>query len=107
MTTRIEVDFNDRDDEGLIPANPADATGPLRRGAWVDAFDDEGYRCLATVTGLTTNRVTIQPNWNTFVEPTESRVVVPGASYSGPLSVSVYLASAVPNRRQRRAVHGR
>jgi hypothetical protein len=103
MTTRIEVDFNDRDDQGLIPANTADAEGPLRRGVWVDAFDDEGYHCLATVARLTSSVVTLQPNWNTFVEPGESRVLVAGADYQSPLTVSLYPAQTVLTNKRRTA----
>jgi hypothetical protein len=98
--TRIEVDFNDRDDSGLIPASTADADGHLVRGAWVDAFDDEGYRCLATVGSLHAESVTLIPNWNTFTEPNESRLIAPGADYQGPLTVSFFPAHLARSRRR-------
>ena len=93
--TRIEVDFNDRDESGLIPASIADADGPLAPAAWVDAFDDEGYHCLATVGTLTDELVTLEPAWATLAEPRASRLLVLGARYQGPLSVTVFFASEV------------
>lgn len=95
MITRIEVDFNDRDEQGMIPASPADAEGPLRRGAWVDAFDDEGNQCLVTVVKVTPDMASLVPNWNTFIEPGESRVLIAGADYQSPLTVSLFPQSRV------------
>lgn len=75
MTTRIEVDFNSRDDAGHVPAPMADADGPLRVGDMVEAYDDAGYRCFAIASSVAGASVSLDPLWQTFAAPNESRLV--------------------------------
>jgi hypothetical protein len=79
MTTRIEVDFNSRDAAGMVPALVEDAEGPLRVGDFVEAFDDEGYRCLSVVASVQGDMLALDPVWNAFAAPDEARVVIAGA----------------------------
>lgn len=76
MTTRIEVDFNTRDDHGFVAALLADADGPVRVGDEVQAYDEEGYRCLAIVTAVAASHVSLDPLWQAFAAPGESRLVI-------------------------------
>lgn len=76
MTTRIEVDFNSRDDAGMVPALAEDADAPLRVGDPVEAYDDEGYRCLAFVAGVSGVVVALDPVWRAFAAPGDARMVV-------------------------------
>lgn len=76
MTTRIEVDFNSRDDAGMVPAPIEDADGPLRVGDQVEAYDDEGYRCLAIVATVAGEFVALDPVWRAFVSPDQPRIVL-------------------------------
>ena len=73
---RIEVDFNRRDERGLVPALvDAGAVTPAV-GERVDAFDDEGHRCLALVVTADLRELALDPLWPTFASPHESRVIV-------------------------------
>lgn len=74
--TRIEVDFNSRDDAGYVDAPIADADGPSRVGDHVQTYDDQGNRCLAIVARVTATRIGLDPLWQTFAAPSESRLVV-------------------------------
>lgn len=80
MTTRIEVDFNSRDDAGMVPALFADADAPLRVGDTVEAYDDEGYQCPALVTALTSTVVSLEPLWRAFAGPNDARIIVTATS---------------------------
>jgi hypothetical protein len=80
--TRIEVDFNNRDDQGLVPANAAEASGPIERNSIVEAFDDEGYRCFAMVGSVRHDVVTLSPLWETFAAPDAARLVPSSSSNS-------------------------
>ena len=73
---RVEVDFNTRDDAGLVPALIEDAAVPLAVGDRVDAFDDEGYRCLAEVASINNVTAQLAPIWQTFSEPGEAFATV-------------------------------
>jgi hypothetical protein len=76
MATRIEVDFNTRDDADDLLAPLGDAEGPVQPGALVDCFDDEGNRCLGLIAGFSTHSVAVTPLWATFVRPGEGRALV-------------------------------
>ena len=76
--TRIEVDFNSRDGEGMVPALAEDADGPMRVGDAVEAYDDEGYRCLAVVVARAGDIVALDPVWRAFAAPSEARVILIG-----------------------------
>lgn len=75
-TTRIEVDFNNRDDAGFVPALLADADGPVRVGDAVELFDDEGDRCIAIVAAVSGPTLAADVLWQTFAAPGESRFVL-------------------------------
>ncbi len=98
--TRIEVDFNSRDDAGLLPAAPTDSDGPVMPGQAVELFDDEGNRCLATVIA-SGDSLALAPIWQTFAGPDQSRLVVSNgvmrAMWRNPLTV---LLSWPPRLRQ-------
>jgi hypothetical protein len=79
MTTRVEVDFNSRDDAGRVPARLEDADVPLRVGVEVEAFDDAGNRCLAVVASIAGDVVALDPIWTSFAVPTASRLVLVAA----------------------------
>ena len=105
MATRIEVDFNSRDDEGFVPALVTDADGPLQPGTWVEAFDAAGFTCLAMVISATGAVAALDPIWRTFAEPGESRLVLanqPGSMTAGEWSspLSVTLVQTVPTHVQ-------
>ncbi len=75
MTTRIEVDFNARDETGHVPAALSEADGPVRVGEYIDLYDDDGYRCLALVSEVAGERVAASPLWQTFTSESESRLL--------------------------------
>lgn len=81
MTTRIEVDFNSRDDAGRVPASLSGVEGPLRVGETIEAYDDDGNRCLVIVTSMSVGAIALNPVWRTFSARDESRLVVTGAPY--------------------------
>lgn len=81
MTTRVEVDFNSRDDAGRVPASLSEVEGPLRVGETVEAYDDDGNRCLVIVTSLSGRAIALDPVWRTFSSRDESRLVVTGAPF--------------------------
>ena len=74
MTARIEVDFNSRDDLGRLPAPMSDADH-LEVGQIVDAFDDDGNRCLARVSALAGGWASLAPFWETFADEESSRLL--------------------------------
>jgi hypothetical protein len=74
MTTRIEVDFNSRDDEGRLPALIQRPRTRLKTGTVVQAYDDEGYRCVAVVSSVRNGYAALDPLWQTFAAPGESIV---------------------------------
>jgi hypothetical protein len=80
MTRKIEVDFNSRDDNGFVPALIRHPRTRLPIGSVVQAFDDEGYRCVAVVESLTDGLPTVSPLWQTFAAPGESLVTNASAS---------------------------
>ncbi|CAN5611810.1 hypothetical protein BH23CHL8_BH23CHL8_18880 [soil metagenome] len=93
----VEVDFNDRDEWGNIPFDPADAMTALPGDA-VDLFDEERNRCIGRIVDHG-GTLSAAPNWLTFVSADSPRVVVqPGlsrgiiAALQGPLTVSISLA---------------
>ena len=73
---RVEVDFNSRDEYGMVPAATADADGPVRVGDLIETFDLEGYRCPGVVARLVNQTVAIDPVWRAFAGPEEARVVL-------------------------------
>lgn len=79
MTIRIEVDFNSRDDAGMVPALVEATDAPLRVGDLVEAFDDEGYRCPAVVARVEGGIVALDPAWRAFAAPGEARIVLTSA----------------------------
>lgn len=76
----IEVDFNSRDEYGMVPAAIADADGPVRVGDFVETFDLEGYRCPGVVARLATETIAIDPVWRAFAGPEEARIVLRSSS---------------------------
>jgi hypothetical protein len=76
MTTRVEVDFNSRDDWGRIPAPLADIEGPLRLGDAVEAYDEEGNRCTGFLAAVEGEYALIDPTWATFTPPDRARVAL-------------------------------
>ncbi len=76
MSTRIEVDFNSRDEAGTIPALLADADGPVRVGDTVETYDAEGYRCPAVVARVADGILAFDPLWRAFAPPNEPRIVL-------------------------------
>ena len=75
MTDRIWVDFNSRDENGLVPAARRRIAHVPPVGTLVDSVDDEGNRCLARVTQVGPSVVTLEPLWQTFAGPDQPRVV--------------------------------
>jgi hypothetical protein len=76
MPTRIEVDFNSRDEAGLIPAYVADITGPYGVGSTVEAYDVEGNRCTGRIASITGEHLAIEPFWQTFTDQSVVQVFV-------------------------------
>ena len=72
--TRIEVDFNTRDERGLIPAPVADINGAFRIGDMVEAFDEDGNRCSGRIAQQSGAYILIDPVWATFTTPDASRL---------------------------------
>jgi hypothetical protein len=96
---QIEVDFNSRDALGYIPGLAANANGPLLPGEPVEVFDLAGFHCQATVVGIASGVLALDPIWATFVEPGATRLRLdpaPGRSFSwsSPLSVTVIRVGA-------------
>lgn len=79
MTTRVEVDFNSRDDWGMIPAPLGGIDGPYRVGDTVEAFDDEGNRCTGLIASIAADSVAFEPFWPTFAPPDANRLIVTSA----------------------------
>lgn len=75
MTDRILVDFNSRDDRGYLPAARRRLVAVPAVGSLVDAMDDEGNRCLARVVAVDPRSVTLEPLWQTFAPPEQSRLL--------------------------------
>lgn len=75
MTTQVLVDFNTRDAQGYVPAHVGTLDHLRAVGELIDAVDDEGNRCIARVAGITGSVIALAPEWRTFVEPTDSRLV--------------------------------
>jgi hypothetical protein len=73
---RVEVDFNSRDEYGMVPAAYADADGPVRVGDLIETFDLEGYRCPGVVARLANDGIAIDPVWRAFAAPEEARIVL-------------------------------
>lgn len=80
MATRIEVDYNSRDDAGLIPALLEDASGHLHVGDTIETYDDAGYRCLAVVESVVGERAAMNPLWQTFATPEQASAWIERAS---------------------------
>lgn len=77
---RVEVDFNSRDEYGMVPAAIADADGPVRVGDFIETFDLEGYRCPGVVARLANQTIAIDPVWRAFAAPEEARVFLRSSS---------------------------
>lgn len=75
MTTQVSVDFNTRDEQGHVPAHVGTLDQPPVLGDLIDAVDDEGNRCIARIAGIAGSIIALAPEWRTFVEPTDSRLV--------------------------------
>lgn len=75
MTMRVLVDFNTRDEQGHVPAYLGTLDHLPAIGEVIDAVDDEGNRCIARIAGIVGSVVALAPEWRTFVEPTDNRLV--------------------------------
>jgi len=75
MTMQILVDFNTRDEQGHVPAYVGTLDHVPAIGEVIDAVDDEGNRCIARIIGIVGPVVALAPEWRTFVEPTDNRLV--------------------------------
>lgn len=84
MTTQVLVDFNTRDEQGHVPAYVGTLDHLPAIGEAIDAVDDEGNRCIARIVGIVGSIIALDPEWRTFVEPTDnSNRLVPNRAPRG------------------------
>jgi hypothetical protein len=74
MNDQITVDFNSRDAQGFLPASLRRLATLPEVGSIISAVDLEDNRCLARVIAIGPASITLEPLWQTFATPEQSRV---------------------------------
>ncbi len=88
MTDQVTVDFNNRDAQGFVPASLRRLGTLPEVGSIISAVDLEENRCLARVIAVGPASITLEPLWQTFATPEQSRVATNPASGSAPRTAS-------------------
>ena len=88
MTDQITVDFNSRDAQGFVPASRRRLATLPEVGSIISAVDLEENHCLARVIAIGPASITLEPLWQTFATPEQSRVVTNPAGESAPRTAS-------------------
>jgi hypothetical protein len=71
--TRIWVDFNDRTEEDLVPANVRDSDGEVGVGDRVVAYDGEGNEAPASVANVLVRQVDLLVEWDGFTRAEQTQ----------------------------------
>lgn len=66
LMTRIWVDFNDRTEDDLVPANVRDSDRDVVVGDRVVAYDGEGNEAPAFVANVVVRQVDLAVEWDEF-----------------------------------------